>query len=128
MRLLIPGEGVHRLVDRTTTEATPAHGPVGGLTPVARALAHRNTQLRATLHPFDLELGMLIDLRVGDVLRTDHGLDTPLHVNAVDGDERVGEPFCRGFLGKSGLSRAVELTTVRVQADVEPDGARGPIQ
>lgn len=80
--------------------------------PLGRALAGGRARLRVSLLAFDLDLGALSALRVGDVLRTTHALDAPvaLSVEVTGGAE--GAPVCAGFLGRLGDRRAVELLSL----------------
>ena len=108
LRLLLSGERVARMSGATSNLPERRTRPAGALTPVTRALAHRTARVHAELQRFELELGALATLRVGDVLRTTHAVDTAMTVS-VAVDAHAGEVVCSGFLGKSGRWRAVEL-------------------
>jgi hypothetical protein len=107
--LLLSGARVAQLVSSAPGVAQAAGtGPAGGLIPIEHALAHRTARVYAQLQGFELELGSLATLRVGDVLRTTHSVDTGLTVS-VAVDREGGEVGCSGFLGKTGPWRALEL-------------------
>lgn len=92
--------------------ATPSllRNDTSALVPVAEALAPCVAWLSVELAPIDIGLGVLSSLRTGDVLRTTHRLDAPLHVRAhPDPDRHEGLPLCEAFLGRQGDQRGVEL-------------------
>ncbi len=67
--------------------------------------------IRIEMSPIELNLGALIALRVGDVLRTPHHLHVPLIVKGfAKADEASADSLCFGFLGKQEGHRAVELS------------------
>jgi hypothetical protein len=111
LRLLIEGGGVAQFLRPASApvDGKQGMGVEGGLTPVWRALADRPTRLRVQTHAFELDLGTLAGLRVGDVLRTGHALDDALPVNVESVNGEGGGVVCAGFLGKLDGSRAVEL-------------------
>jgi len=107
LHVLVSGERVAGLLGpgRPPSEARPA----AALTPVWRAMAEEPARIRAELRAFELDLGALAALRVGDVVRTAHALETPLEVKL---HARGGAPalaLCAGFLGRAGSARAIEL-------------------
>lgn len=127
LSLLVSGDRVCRFLGRSTAgEAKRPTAVTGALTPVLDALERRRTRLSAQLLTFQLDLGALASLRVGDVLRTSHALDRPLSVNAAQADGVSGRPFCEGFLGKVGMARAVELTAISAASSAAPKPAAGP--
>lgn len=89
---------------RTENEAAS-----GGLVPVPSALSSRSTRLQIELATVEIDLGTLLSLQVGDVVRTDHALSEALIVTHIATDEQDASPICKGFLGKSDGVRAVEL-------------------
>lgn len=94
------------------SSAAPAE-PRTTLVPIAKAVAPCTAQLSVELAPVDIGLGVLANLRLGDVLRTSHRLETPLRVlvDRVDRAADRGELLCEAFLGQQGDLRAVELLT-----------------
>jgi hypothetical protein len=127
LSLLVSGDRVCRFLGRSTAgEAKRPTAVTGALTPVLDALERRKTRLSAELLTFQLDLGALASLRVGDVLRTSHALDRPLSMNAAEADGGSGRPFCEGFLGKVGMARAVELTAISAAGSAAPKTAAGP--
>lgn len=88
-----------------------AGGGASQVTPVERALARRNTRVSARTKEFELELGALAGLRVGDVVRTSHPLEAPLTLHVELGG-RPPQVLCAAFLGNAGGARAVELFPV----------------
>ncbi|MGC3998550.1 MAG: FliM/FliN family flagellar motor C-terminal domain-containing protein [Anaeromyxobacter sp.] len=114
LRLRIPGlelavlvapEVVGRLVPLHRAPAAPARP----LAPVFRALASRRASLHVQLSAFELDLGALAALRVGDVVRTTHRLDVPATVLADGACSGHGEPLAHCYLGRLGAHRAIEL-------------------
>lgn len=85
---------------RQTVKRTTPHGVV----PVFEALSHHTIRLSVQLQPAELALRTLTTLRIGDVVRIPHLLETPLLVKTSD-----GKLLCEGFLGKIENLRAVEL-------------------
>lgn len=127
LSLLVSGDRVCRFLGRSTAgEAKRPTAIMGALTPVLDVMERRKTRLSAQLQTFRLDLGALASLRVGDVLRTSHALDRPLNVNAAEADGVSGRPFCEGFLGKVGMARAVELTSISAASSAAPKPAAGP--
>jgi hypothetical protein len=124
MALLVGAERAARFLGRPSTACDPKKSPQGSLTPVWQALARRTVRLRVETPPLELELCALTALRVGDVLLTSHTLDTPLAVSVHVG-RRPGEPLCRGFLGRSGGIRAVELLPNEVAAAAAHEPSNG---
>jgi hypothetical protein len=131
LKLLIEGERVAQILQPAAAPIREDQGGARvGLTPVWRALAGRTTRLRAQTQAFELDLGTLAALRVGDVLFTGHTLDTALSVNVEGADGKDAGALCAGFLGKLEGSRAVELmqgrppaVTLLDQAVATPDPA-----
>lgn len=102
-RLLVGPERIEGLAPADPRpRARAARRPI---TPVWRAAGGRPVPLRVTIEPFELEIGALAGLRVGDVLRTDHRLDVPLEVAMDDS----GATVCAAHLGRVGWRRAAEL-------------------
>lgn len=102
--LLVAAESVPLLGGGPTRSPRP-----GTLTPVLRAVSQHDAVLRVELKSFELTIGALASLRIGDVLRTSHGLDTPVSISLLRADQRTGSTVCTGFLGQRGGTRAVEL-------------------
>jgi hypothetical protein len=76
------------------------------LVPIYDVVKSKPVALRVELAEMEIDLGTLAGLRVGDVLRTTHGLDMPLRlVTPAPG----GGPSCAGYLGRQGDRRAIEL-------------------
>jgi flagellar motor switch protein FliM len=72
--------------------------------PVEQALAQRTVSLRVGFAACEFDLGSIASLRVGDVVPLAHSLHAPLIVSSPQ-----GMPLCRGFLGRQGEMKAVEL-------------------
>jgi hypothetical protein len=106
----VAGGAVVRLARRSAApRAAPA--PRTPLIPLASALRSHLVSVRVRLEPFDLDLGTVVGLRPGDVLRTSHRLDSALPVEL---DRSNGPPVHTGWaagLGKLGARRAIELVS-----------------
>ncbi len=101
LELVLNGACVERLVTSTAPQAPRSiNGP---LTPVFHAIADRPVRVKVELSAFELDLGTVQDLRIGDVVSLPHPLDTPVVVSTA------GKAFCNGFLGRLSDSKAVEL-------------------
>lgn len=74
------------------------------LVPLLDAVAGQPFPVRVHLEACEVEIGVLQDLRPGDVFRVKHGLDAPALVRTAAGD-----PLFRGNLARSGGRKAVEL-------------------
>ena len=88
--------------------------PASPLTPVLQASTALPIPLRVELESFDIDLGGLLSMRPGDVLRTGHALKAPLIIRDAGPAERmdgVGDspPVCVGYLGMQAGARAVGL-------------------
>lgn len=79
------------------------------------ALAGRSLTLRVELSPCELDLGSLQTLRVGDIIPLPHPLEEPLRVSTA-----AGSPFCAGFLGRRGGSKALELVREHAPPEQNP--------
>lgn len=119
LALLIDGECAARFF-----KVPPARAPLAGerigaaraataSVPMLQAVAARRLTLDVALAPFDLGLGTLAAMRVGDVLQTSHRLDAPLIVHTGNtgdtGDTSKGQTIAAAFLGQRDGHRAVEL-------------------
>ncbi len=113
-RVLAPGAG-----------AEPASRPAGGpVVPALRALADHGTRLAVRLDPFEIDLGSLVSLSVGDVLHVRHALDKPVQVCAHEAPVD-DEPLCVGWLGRRDDALAVELARpARPSAAADPFRAK----
>lgn len=101
LRLLLNGAAAARLVRPTAAgERVLARQP---LVDAQQACAGSPLSLQVTLEPFDLEVGVLRGLQVGDVVPLPHALDRPLHVSLA------GERICQAFVGRRRDAVAVEL-------------------
>jgi hypothetical protein len=91
--------------------SSPVPAQSSPLTPVVQAVSGRTVPLTVELAQVEIEIGALMTLRVGDVLRTTHALETPLLVRGEASAQDGGSPvFSEGFLGRLGERRAVELS------------------
>lgn len=117
--VLVAGDRVASLLTDSPAEAAGRGVTPRGerLVPVMRALTQHGARLDVQLRPFELGLGALTALRVGDVLRTTHTLDAPVVVTI----EGSGEVLCEAFMGRSAERRAVEL--MRHQDGVSRDAS-----
>ena len=109
--LLAPGARGKRV-----SPAAGAH-PV----PALRALADHRARLTVRLDPFDIDLGSLVSLNVGDVLHLRHALDKPAHVCAA-GAPIDHAPLCAAWLGRRDGALAIELA--RLAVATEPSRAK----
>lgn len=80
----------------------PADAPVA--MPLLRAAAGQRVSLRAQLEPCEVDLGVLQDLRPGDVLRIPHRLDAPLQLRT-----EAGTALFSGYLANSRGRKVLEL-------------------
>lgn len=94
VRLLVP------LERKTSFQASPNAEVIL----LQTALASHTLRFEAELQPSPLSVSDLVGLRVGDVLRTDHRLDQPLHL--VDANRTIA---CNGYLGHLAQRRALVL-------------------
>jgi hypothetical protein len=111
LALLVSGGRVDSFLAADGAATTPrtAEGRRDGLTSIWQALARRVVRVHVQTRPFELELGALASIRVGDVLRTSHPLESPPVVSIACEDGRSDVAICEGYLGKVGASRAMEL-------------------
>lgn len=108
LRILIDDACASRLLGpRPASPAPNARPGRAALTPVLRGLDSEPIGLDVALNPFELELGMLSALRVGDVVRTTHRLDAPLTASTAGGDV-----LSEAYLGRCGPARAAELLSI----------------
>ena len=112
LRLLFRAAQVERVVLAAGASggrpARPAGASAVPVVPVLRALAGHGTRLDARLDSFEIDLGSLVSLNVGDVLRVRHPLDKPVRVCASQAP-LDGEPVCAGWLGRRDAVLAIEL-------------------
>lgn len=112
LRIIASGDAIDRWLRTRHAEPPKAetHPAQSASVPVARALDATPVRLSVELAPVDVDLGSLGSLRVGDVLRTTHGLDRPLQVRLGGKSARSGSGrVCEAFLGKQGDVRVAEL-------------------
>ncbi len=83
--------------------------PPRAVAPVWSAVARRHAKLRALLEPFELELGAIASLHVGDVLSTTHPLEAPLVLEVGTDDRSAVTHMGRALLGRLGDTAAIEL-------------------
>lgn len=108
LRVLIDDACASRLLSRRQASTAQSAGAGrSSLAPVLRGLDSKPIGLDVALNSFELELGTLSALRVGDVVRTSHRLDAPLIASTTGGDV-VSE----AYLGRCGPARAAELRSV----------------
>ncbi|NWK44755.1 FliM/FliN family flagellar motor C-terminal domain-containing protein [Ralstonia pickettii] len=93
----------HRNAVSTDAGNTDANAGAG-LVSVLAALSGENLSVSVELSPLELDLGTLSGLRVGDVVRVPHTLETPLLVRLNE-----GAPLFQGFLGRLDEHKALEL-------------------
>lgn len=93
----------HHNVVSTDAGNTDTNAGVG-LVPLLAALSGENLSVSVELSPLELDLGTLSGLRVGDVVRVPHTLETPLLVRLNE-----GAPLFQGFLGRLDEHKALEL-------------------
>lgn len=107
--LLLLQDVAARLLGRAAPPPERVSPPGGGLLPLTSVLRARRIHARVQLHPIELPLGALVELREGDILCTNHALDAALAVHVLDGASSVGEPIARAYVGRVGASRAFQL-------------------
>ena len=110
LSLLVDGATVANLVRAGGARRAPAPrrsdaAPV----PVLGAIADAKLRLEVRCGGAGIDLGSLVSLRVGDVLRLDHRLDEPVAVAAA-GASFDAAPLCRAWLGRAQAGLGVELT------------------
>lgn len=99
-RLLVDATAVRALLGRrAAVRAAAADPPRDAPMPVLRALHDTPVALQARLAPFELDLGSLVGLAVGDVLRLAHRIDEPVRVVAANAPVDA-LPLCIGWLGR----------------------------
>lgn len=118
--LAFDGACMSRWIEREGMRAArqPPSMPGEKLAPLREALASSTVAVAIELSPIDVDLGALASLRVGDVLRTTHALESPLTVRRVTGpissdrtriEADKALPLCEAFLGRQGHRLAIEL-------------------
>ncbi len=111
LRVLVSGDEVERLLSPSGRPAT-RRAPRSVLVALAQATSTRTIRVEVQLEPFELDVGALTSMRVGDVLRTSHGLERPLLLGVgTAGTEGAVE--WAGLLGRAGSNRAVEIVGER---------------
>lgn len=109
LQLLFSQEQVAYVISRI---ASPGAGSprtdVAPLTPVLDAARGLHARLELRLDSFEIDLGSLFSLGVGDVLHVGHALDKPVHVCAARAP-LDDDPLCTGWLGQRDGALAVEL-------------------
>jgi hypothetical protein len=109
MHLLVDGASVASLVKAGGVRRSPApRRSDAAVMPVLGALAHAGVRLEVRCGGASIDLGSLVSLRVGDVLRLDHRLDEPVHVVAP-AEPADAAPLCRGWLGRADAHLCIEL-------------------
>ena len=100
IQMLLSGEAVAALLPSPPNSPALLSKPVSSLT---AAIESRKLALATYLRPFELDLGSLAALQVGDVIPLTHPLDAPLWVKS--GDAIV----CPAFLGQRHGLKAIEV-------------------
>ena len=127
LTLLIAAERVARLVGPSAARSRAAAAPPRpALVSVSRALADRPVVVHARLESFELDLGTLATLRVGDVLRTTHPLDAPVDFTTGRASNNPAGIVCAAFLGQAGGARAIELSASVDHAGATVEGHQPP--
>lgn len=109
LRLLAHVETVRTLVRAAgVRRAAPPRRLDGAPVRVLDALGGAAVRLEARCAGASIDLGSLVSLRVGDVLRLDHALDEPVRLVA-SGAVTDAPALCHGWLGRSGAAVGVEL-------------------
>jgi flagellar motor switch/type III secretory pathway protein FliN len=91
-------------------EPAAKHPARESLASIQQALDASPSRLSIELAPMEMDLGALTSLRVGDVVRTTHRLDSALQVHWQDPASRATHvPLCEAFLGRQGDYRVAEL-------------------
>ena len=112
-RLLLDATAVRGLLRALNLRRpAPVAVPRGATSPVLRALSVIPVHLYVRLAPVDIDLGGLMSLGLGDVLKLDHAVDAPAFV--VSPDAAIDAvPLCHGWLGGRDDHVAVELARPR---------------
>lgn len=112
-RVLLDATAVRALL-RALNLRRPARAAESRATPLPalRALAKTPVGLQVRLAPVDIDLGSLMSLGVGDVLRLGHAVDEPVHVVSPDAGIDAA-PLCHGWLGGCDGAVALELARPR---------------
>lgn len=109
LQLLFPASRVAHVLSLSGAKgARAALADKAAPTPVLGAVAGLGARLELRLDAFEIDLGSLVGLAVGDVLRVGHALDKPVRVCAVQAP-LDGDPLCLGWLGQRDGALAVEL-------------------
>lgn len=93
----------------------PHTSGTSALVPFLHAAGSLIMPIYVDMEPIEIDLGTLASLCLGDILRTTHALETPLvvkdtaHCGIVDAAMPATPNLCRGFLGRQGRHRALEL-------------------
>ena len=103
-RLLLDAIAARALVDSSGERALRSPARSTALVGVASAMQRQGMRVHVQLEGAQLDLGALDQLRVGDVLRLQHRLDTPARVHGAD-----GTPLFDGHLVRARGRKAVEL-------------------
>jgi hypothetical protein len=97
----------------------PGGQPTKAATILARPLARvreamdaEPLRVRAGFTPVQIDLGDLLQLRIGDVIRTPHHLDAPLTVDLLAGTGREARPLCLAHLGARAGDKALALIPI----------------
>jgi hypothetical protein len=112
LQLLFPASRVAHVLSLSGVKcARAAPANQAALTPFLGAVAGLGARLELRLDAFEIDLGSLVGLAVGDVLHVGHALDKPVRVCAVQAP-LDGDPLCLGWLGQRDGALAVELARV----------------
>jgi flagellar motor switch/type III secretory pathway protein FliN len=90
---------------RTTATRAPV------LAPMSEALSGTPIKVGITLSPVQLSLGAIAELQLGDVIKLDHALTSPLFAALISQTSGKAEvtPLARVHLGREGQQLAVQL-------------------
>lgn len=94
--------------------ASAARRGATSMEPLLQAMSDRSMTLKVELRAFELGLGDLQDLQLGDIVPLQHALDRPLRVCLAD-----GTPICDGYLGQRDGCKAIELVASGDQHEVK---------
>lgn len=90
-------------------QALPASGGTAPLTPLPVALRDAAVDVRVELRTVDVALGDLMTLALGDVIQTQHAIDSPMQILVGTTGGASATPLCHAYLGMRDGARAVVL-------------------
>jgi flagellar motor switch/type III secretory pathway protein FliN len=90
-------------------QALPATGGTAPLTPLPVALRDAAVDVRVELRTVEVALGDLMTLALGDVIQTQHAIDSPMQILVSTTGGASAALRCHAYLGMRDGARAVVL-------------------